>query len=168
MCKNVAGITMRKSTWHRKPSNWGNKPSRLRVRHPSDTNYIKDEIQALCRQIALIRDEGCVLRNYPETGQCGGYRKDGELILQFDHLNSRVHSISFGDTRFGVIVCKRHHLYYKRQYPFEYERAVIDAIGPERAKLLYRVREDRTPYKADWKLIKLSLEQELKNYALQA
>ena len=108
------------------------KTHKLAFKHSSPSNDIKDEIQGLLRSIAIIRDGGCVLRDYPQTGKCGGYTKDGNLILQYDHLNSRTHSISFADERLGVLVCKRHHIFYKPQYPFEYERCVIDAIGKER------------------------------------
>ena len=135
------------------------KPHKLAFKHSSPSNDIKDEIQGLLRSIAIIRDGGCVLRDYPQTGKCGGYTKDGNLILQYDHLNSRTHSISFADERLGVLVCKRHHIFYKPQYPFEYERCVIDAIGKERADLLYKVRQDRRAYKMDWKLELLRLRQ---------
>ena len=138
------------------------KRTRIRVVGHSDTADQKREIQALLRQITILRDKGCVMRHHPETGKCGGYTKNGELILQFDHLNSRVHAISFSDPRLGICVCQRHHIHFKPQYPFEYERTAIAEIGPERARLLSRVREDRTPHKADLKLEAIVLRQELR------
>lgn len=135
-------------------------------KHPSDINDIKDQIQELLRAIAIKRDVKCILSDYPETGKCGGYRNDGELILQYDHLNSRTHSISFADLRLGVLICKRHHIFYKKQYPAEYEKCVRDAIGEERCKLLDRVREDRRAYKMDWKLELLGLKKELEKYTI--
>lgn len=139
----------------------GLRRGKLRLRGTSDASVLKERVQELLRAIGLIRDGGCVFRKYPETGDCGGYRKDGELIYQFDHLNSRVHAISFSDSRLGVIACLRHHFYYKKQYPAEYERCAIDNIGPKRAALLYAVRADRSPHKVDLKLAEIALKAEL-------
>ena len=136
----------------------------LRQKSTHTASEAKDEIQGLLRQIVIERDGGCVLRHYREAGACGGYTKAGDLILQFDHLNSRVHSSSFGDERLGVCVCKRHHIFWKKQYPAKYEELVRRHIGKARCDLLDRVREDNhKPYKADWKLVKLGLERTLKN-----
>jgi len=134
---------------------------RLKIKGGSDRAILKEEIQAILREIAIKRDGGCIFRNYPETGKCGGFRKDGQLILQFDHLNSRANAISFSDSRLGVCACKRHHLFYKRQYPSEYEKYAIDNLGQERTELLYRVRADNRPYKVDLKLALIGLRQEL-------
>lgn len=158
-----------KQSWLKRKSGFKQKPTtpmrraRLRVKGHSETADLRDQAQGLLRAIAIQRDKKCVLSNYPETGKCGPHKKNGELILQYDHLNSRVHARSFSDSRLGILVCQRHHIFYKRQYPFEYERCAIDAIGKERAKLLYRVREDRTAYKTDLKLEVLALEKELKD-----
>lgn len=138
------------------------KRTRLRVKGHSTTTEQRDEAQALLREIAIIRDGGCVFRFFPETGKCGDYRKDGQLVLQYDHLNSRTHSISFTDTRLGVCVCRRHHIFFKRQYPAKYEECVRKIIGEERCKLLEKVRQDYTAHKIDLKLEILALQQELK------
>ena len=131
---------LKRKVWVPKVS-WNRiKSSRLRVRSKNDLSLVKEHIQALLRQIAIIRDGGCVFRNYPETGACGGYRNDGQLILQFDHLNSRTHAVSYGDSRLGICACKRHHLFYKKQYPAKYEEIARKAIGPERCVLLDTVR----------------------------
>lgn len=140
------------------------KRTKLRVKGTSTTTQLRDEVQSYLRAIAIKRDKTCVMSKYPETGKCGGYRKDGELILQFDHLNSRTHASSFSDPRLGILVCQRHHIYYKRQYPFEYERCAIDEIGKKRAELLYKVRADKKAYKVDLKLALVGLKQELKSY----
>ena len=150
-----------------KPWNRGASPlkrSRLRVVGQSTTAELKREIQALLRLIGIARDGGCVFRDYPESGECGGYRNDGELILQFDHLHSRVHANSFSDSRLGIIACKRHHIFWKKQYPAEYEKIARQAIGKERGKILDRVREDHSPHKMDLKLEIVALKQELKTY----
>jgi hypothetical protein len=36
---------------------------------------------------------GRILCHYPESGTCGGYRQDGQLILQAEHLVTRSSSI---------------------------------------------------------------------------
>lgn len=133
------------------------KKSYLKRKGQSETALIKDEIQTKLRQYAIERDGGCVFRDYPETGACGGHRKDGELILQYDHLNSRSNAISYADERLGICVCKRHHLFYKRQYPAKYEELARKVIGKERCKLLDQVRADYRTYKMDWKLELLRL-----------
>lgn len=135
--------------------------SRLRVAGVSDNAKLKQLIQKALREGALIRDKGCVMRDFYEAGKCGGYRKDGELIYQFDHLNSRTHAISFGDIRLGIIVCLRHHFYYKKQYPAQYEYFARKNIGEKRCKLLDKVRADKTPYKVDLKLELIALTQEV-------
>ena len=139
------------------------KRTKLRKNSKSPIAQIKKEVQALLRELAIKRDGGCVMRHYPETGECGGRKKNGDLILQFDHLSSRIRNTSW-DIVLGVCVCLRHHFYYKKQYPFEYERCAIDNIGTKRAELLYRVREDTRPYKmglSDWTLISIALQKEL-------
>src|SRR3990167_371474 len=128
----------------------------------SEKAKIKDRIQALCRAIAIKRDKGCFLRHYADAGGCGPRRKDGEIVLQYDHLNSRIHSVSFGDTRLGICICARHHGYWKPQYPAKYETYVRDFIGEKRTELIDKVRADNKPYKMDWKVLELSLIDELK------
>ena len=115
----------------------------------------------LLRSVVIARDEGCVLRNSPEAGACGGFTNDKVLILQADHLHSRVHSISFGDSRLAVCVCLRHHIFWKKQYPAEYEKIIRKIIGRKRCKLLDQVRADYKPYKMDWKLVRFGLYDEL-------
>jgi hypothetical protein len=74
---------------------------RIRVAGVSDTAELKKEVQALVRDIVIIRDGGCLLADKTHLfssfnlPQCGGYRKDGELILQADHLISRGNSATF-------------------------------------------------------------------------
>ena len=130
----------------------------------SPVSQAKQRVQALLRLLAIKRAGGCILRHYSEAGLCGGHRKDGELILQFDHLSTREKNISW-HVDLGVIVCIRHHLYFKRQYPAEYERMAIDNIGEERAKFLYRVRADHKPHPMslwDWNKLEIYLSSELK------
>ena len=132
----------------------------------SETTLVKIRIQALLRQIVMVRDGGCLLRDDFRAGECGGYRKDGELILQADHLHSRVNNISFGDSRLVVCLCKRHHGYFKPQYPMVYYELIRQKIGQERWDLLQKVSADKKPYPMgahDWGVVELALKQELKN-----
>jgi len=121
----------------------------LRRKGKSPTAELKDAIQAELRRIVIKRDKGCFLRHYSEAGACGGYRKDGQLILQAEHLHSRSHAVSFSDPRLVVCICKRHHIYWKPQYSARYNELAEEFIGPERAKLWSRVREDYRPHKVD-------------------
>jgi len=149
----------------------GNKPLQrrtpLRVKGHSTSALLKEDIQALIRTLAIARDGGCVLRHYsseiiPQYQECGGYRKDGEMILQAEHLVTRSNSSTFGNMRNIITLCQRHHIYYKPQYSKEYWDIVRKHVGEETWEWLERVRQDRTPHKMDWKLVKIVLEQEAK------
>jgi len=145
------------------------KRSRIRLAGKSDTATLKKEIQALLRQIVIKRDGGCFLRNYkskitPQYVNCGGYRNDGELILQAEHLHTRGNASSFSDTRLVVCVCQRHHIYYKPQHSAEYNELAREFIGKKNAQLWDRVKEDRMAHKVDLRLEKLALEKELRQY----
>jgi hypothetical protein len=86
----------------------------LKQKSGSDTAQIKERIQALLRAAVIQRDGGCIFRDYSEAGACGGYRKDGELVLRADHLNTRARNISYGDVRLAVCACQRHHIFWNR------------------------------------------------------
>lgn len=87
----------------------------LHARADNETNDIKDRIQDLVRDIVIARDGGCIFRDAPfEVTQgsgppCGGYAKDGHLILQADHLITRANGATYSDTRLLVCVCRNHH-----------------------------------------------------------
>lgn len=137
--------------------------TKLRTVSGHETAQVKLEIQALLRQIVIIRDGGCILRHYKaEAGSCGGYRKDGQLVLQAEHLHTRSNAASFADLRLVVCICKRHHIFFKKQHPDVYYKLVKRHIGTERTVLLERVQQDRTPHKVDFKLELMVLQQELK------
>lgn len=151
--KSKTGFRRAKSTLKR---------TKLRLVGHSTTKEIKDEIQAIMRQIVILRDGGCLLRNSPVAGACGGRRKDGELILQAEHLNSRTHAVSFADHRLAICLCKRHHIFWKPQEPDLFYRLVKELIGKERTELLEKVQQDFSPHKMDWKLELMYLKQHLK------
>ncbi len=144
--------------------------TKLRVVGHSTTTELKNEIQAMLRKIVIKRDGGCFLRHYkgkiqPQYMNCGGYRNDGELILQAEHLHSRSNANSFSDSRLVVCCCQRHHIYYKPQYSDEYNSLAREFIGEERSKLWDSVKADRSPHKVDLKLELLALKQEYEEIA---
>lgn len=139
------------------------KRAKIRLVGQSDTTIIKSEIQALLRELVILRDGGCILNKWPHTGACGGVRKDGTIILQAEHLHTRSNSSTFADSRLAVCICVRHHIYYKPQHGDEYYRLAKLHIGEKNTKLLEAVAQDFRPHKPDWKLAKLALERELKD-----
>lgn len=139
--------------------------SPLRRKSKTPVAKLKREIQSLLREIVIARDGGCVLRAFSEAGECGGYRNDGELILQAEHLNTRERNISYGDSRNIVCLCMRHHFYFKKQHSRLYWELIEKVIGQERWKWLKRVEADRKSYamgEYEWSKIKLFLIEELK------
>lgn len=145
------------------------KRKKLRLVGISDTATLKREIQATLREVVIARDGGCFLRNYeneitPQFRQCGGYRNDGELILQAEHLHTRSNARSFSDSRLVVCACQRHHIYYKAQHSDEYNTLAKKYIGEKNTKLWESVKNDYSPHKVDLKLELLALKQELKKY----
>lgn len=142
----------------------------LKRKSSSPTALMKDKIQATLREIVIARDGGCVLRNYkneinPQYRECGGWRNDGGLILQAEHLHTRANASSFSDSRLVVCICQRHHIYYKPQHSDEYYRIVKKHIGPERTKLLEAVQNDHSAHKVDLALALVVLKKELESYA---
>jgi hypothetical protein len=139
----------------------------LRRSSKSPTALCKIRIQALLREIAILRDGGCVLRNFIEAGVCGGYGpKSGKLILQAEHLNTRERNISFGDMRNIVCLCQRHHGYFKQQNGALYWDLIRRHIGEERWAWLQRVIADRKTYPMgiyEWQKVELALRAELKS-----
>lgn len=130
------------------------KRGKLRVAGKSDTATVKREIQALLREYAIARDGGCVLKD-KGAGVCAG-------PLQAEHLVSRANSASFGDMRNIICLCQRHHIFWKPQNSRLYWELVEEIIGPERWAWIKRVEADKRPYKMDWCLIKVALEQEVR------
>lgn len=143
------------------------KRTRLRKESKDDVPQCKKRIQALLRAIAIKRDGGCVLRHYGEAGQCGGYRQDGELVLQADHLITRSNTASFADMRNIVCLCKRHHGFWKKQHPLEFMDIIRRHVGEERYQWLREVIADKKPHRTslyDWQKLEMSLTQDLKEY----
>lgn len=127
------------------------KRSKMRLVGVSNASVLKREIQALVRAIVIKRDGGCLLRGH---GNC-------TEILQGEHLITRANSATYGDTRNVICLCTYHHLFFKRQYSQLYWEMVEQKLGPVRWAWYKMARDDRTPHKMDWKLVKIALTQEL-------
>lgn len=134
----------------------------------SETSLTKERIQDTARDIVIIRDGGCIFRDHKFYGVpgCNGYRKDGELILQADHLVTRGNSATYADTRLIVCVCQGHHGWKSVAGNLnkpEYDACVKKLISPERVKLWeYAEATKHKVAKMDWSLELIALEQELR------
>lgn len=159
------------------------KRSKLRLQGVSSASVAKREIQALVRQIVILRDQGCILDptkanslyfqstrsiglNPLHVPPCNGYAKDGHLILQADHLLSRSHSATYGDTRLIVCVCKGHHGWKSVGNNLRkeiYDKLVRQILSPQRIALWDMAEATKhKPVKMDWQLVKVALQAELK------
>lgn len=159
----LAKLKERQKKARQKPQN-ALKRTKLAKKSKSPRAVLKDQIQALLRDIAIKRDGGCILRDLQGIPRCSGYRNDGELILQAEHLVTRSSTNYFGDTRNIVCLCKFHHIVWKPQYSKDYWEAVEKVLSPSRWQWYLRAKADDRPYQVDLKLVKLALENELKKY----
>lgn len=122
------------------------KRSKLAKRSKSPSSKAKERIQALLRLRAIERDGGCVLRNYPEAGKCGGYTKNGDLILQAEHLNGRANSVSYADMDNIVCLCLNHHFFFKKRESALYWSLIEKIIGQTRWQKVQKWIRDKTPH----------------------
>ena len=139
------------------------KRTRLRRIGKSETALQKQEIQRLVREICMVRDKGCILR---DKRHCGGILGTVGVVFQADHLVTRANPATFADTRLIVCVCKGCHA-WKHWHKDEYDELVKTVLSKETVELWDRCEEDRRShktYKPDWKLAILVLNQELKEY----
>lgn len=131
----------------------------LRRHGKSETTVLKDEIQALVRQIVIKRDGGCILRNK---------RFCNDPVLQADHLITRANSATYADTRLIVCLCRSCHGGWKQWNPKEYDALVKTILPKERVELWERAERDSWKAKrtgaSDWRLEIAALKQELKTY----
>ncbi len=154
---------------------------KLRFKGVSDTAQDKQQIQDLVRACVILRDGGCILdpnkavSTYFQSARslglnplrvpaCGGYAKDGHLILQADHLLTRANSATYADTRLIVCVCKAHHG-WKKWHKEEYDALLRQILPKDRVDLWNRAQEDSwratRKYSTDWKLHIIALKAEL-------
>lgn len=132
--------------------------SGLKKRGKSTVSKIKNRIQALLRARAIERDGECVVGQYrnllPATYYyCGPLRTDGEIIVQAEHLVGRSNSASYADMDNIILLCMRHHFYFKKQHGALYWSIVQTHIGPERWEKVKTWEADRSPHRmraADW------------------
>lgn len=146
----------------------------LKRKSKSPTALLKDEIQAIARQIVIARDGGCIFRGHPALSPCNGYKKDGTLILQADHLVTRSNSATYADTRLIVCLCQGHHGWKslggnlrKAQYD-TLVKEIFQNEAPDRLALWERAEKDswkpHRNYHYDWQLELAALKQELASY----
>lgn len=140
------------------------KRTRLKLVGSSDRSTTKKEIQALLREGVIKRDGGCVLRHFPEAGACSGWRNDGELILQAEHMVTRSNSAGFADLRNVVCLCRHHHGHFKPQHSEKYWELIRRHVGEMIWAFKERLRlEESSHYarKVDLKLELLALRAEV-------
>lgn len=136
----------------------------LRKISKSPVATIKGRIQALLRQIVMIRDRGCVLRNV----RCGAFCEVTGVVFQADHLLSRSNSATYGDSRLVVCVCRPCHAWKslgnnlrKKQYD-----DLVRSLIPKERVALWDIAEleagRHKGVKIDWTLVEIGLQQELK------
>lgn len=99
---------------------------------------------------------------------CGGYAKDGHLILQADHLMTRSNAATYAGTRLIACVCKAHHDWKSlggNMCRKQYDTIVRKIIGLARAALWDRCEQESWRPKRtsvlDWKRQVIDLEAEL-------
>jgi hypothetical protein len=137
----------------------------LRANGKSDTALTREHIQAELRRIVIERDGGCIFQKPLMDGRslgipyCGGYAKDGHLILQADHLLTRANSATFADPRLVVAVCKAHHGWKSlgsNRNKAQYDAAVRAILPADRVALWDACEKDswrpHRTYASDWAL----------------
>lgn len=136
---------------------------RLRLQSHSETAELKREIQAIARDIVIIRDGGCFLRN---VRRCNGV--PGLAVLQADHLLTRSNSATYADTRLIVCVCKPCHAWKSlgnNARKAQYDTLVKKLLPPARVKLWEKAETDSyRPHRMgtyDWLLELTALKAEL-------
>jgi hypothetical protein len=155
------GGNLKRTGFKRKPE--GKKlarTGRLATRSKSSVSTTKERIQSLIRARAIERDGGCVLRHYAEAGECGWLTKDGELILQGEHLNGRSNSVSYGEMENIVCLCINHHFNFKKYHSNLYWILIRRHLGEKRWKKVEGWILDRSAHRftaLDWKRVEEAL-----------
>lgn len=131
--------------------------------HPT-VPQLKKDIQALLREIVIIRDGKCILHGIRCNHEVG---MEG-LVWQAEHLIERSNSATYADTRLVVLVCRNCHgwKHFKKSNHDQYDTWVKTKLSKERVILWERCEADSwrpAPTRSyDWQLAKVALEQELK------
>jgi hypothetical protein len=137
--------------------------TRLRVAGTSTVSQIKRDIQALLREIVILRDKKCILYGIKCNHEYGV--NDDGIVWQAEHLIERSNSATYGDTRLVVLVCKNCHgwKHFKKSNHDQYDKWVKTKLSPERVKLWEACEADSwRANKIDWQIVKVGLEKELK------
>jgi hypothetical protein len=143
---------------------------KLRLQSHSETAELKREIQAVAREIVMLRDGGCILRS---IRRCNGV--PGLAVLQADHLITRSNNATYADTRLIVCVCRPRHAWKSlgnnqrkaeyNQRKAEYDALVKRHLPPKRVKLWEQAEADKyRPHRMgtyDWLLELTALKTEL-------
>ena len=139
----------------------------------NSTPAVKDRIQDLLRQIVIIRDGGCILRNVLGHN-CNGFAKDGHLILQADHLLTRANSQTYADSRLVVCVCKGAHGWKSvgsNRNKDQYDALVRTVLPPDGVALWDACEQDswrpNGNYRSDWLLAEAVLISERDRYVIR-
>lgn len=136
---------------------------RVKVAGHESVKDLKNEIQALLRQIVMKRDKKCILHGikcHREVGMEG-------VVWQAEHLIERSNSATYADSRLVVLVCKNCHgwKHFTKSNHDQYDEWVKTKLSKERVDLWEACVKDKwRPTAArsyDWKLHIVALEQEL-------
>lgn len=137
----------------------------LQKKSKSEVTQCKDRIQALLRQIVMKRDGGCVLRHFLDRMPSRFVTCND--VLQAEHLNTRSHSVSYGDTRNVVCLCSKHHIQFKPQHSQLYWEMIEEHLKGEKWDWYKRARDDHRTYRFtlwDWNKVEMGLQKELETY----
>ena len=149
----------KKATVPLKRTKLASKPRKLRTVSNLPSSKLKKLIQAKLRENAIARDKECVLRQYEELLptkylECGPFRKDGQVIVQAEHLVGRSNSQCYADMENIVLICQRHHFYFKPQHGALYWHIIRKIIGEERWEKVQAWEADKSPHRMftqDWR-----------------
>ncbi len=134
----------------------GGKPREVKL----IASEIKKLIQAKLRENAIERDKTCVIGQYthwlPYNWRlCGPLRKDGQIIVQAEHLVGRANSASYADMDNIVLLCMRHHFHFKKQHGALYWELIKRHIGEHRWNKVQLWERDQVPHHmvaGDWRI----------------
>ena len=140
-----------------------NKPRKVRVAGHETAKELKKDIQALLREIVMLRDKKCILYGIKCNHEIG--INDEGVVWQAEHLIERSNSATYADLKLVVLVCKNCHFWkhITDSNHAQYDKWVKAQFTPDR--VVHWERCEDASWKAskvDWKLTKIVLEQELK------
>lgn len=144
------------------------KKTKLRKKGKSEVSTTKDKIQDVLRDIVILRDGGCIARDQEWHENCGGYTKDGKLVLQADHLIEKSNSETYAMIPLVICVCKGLHgwKHFKKSNHDLYNQRMKELLPESTIKLWEKMEADSwRPKKVgayDWNLKLAELEQILK------